>query len=50
MSKGHAMTPDQYADWQSLERYAVRYGFGALTRFEQRKLRQLRALAKEVVR
>lgn len=42
------MTPDQYADWQSLERYVVRYGFAALTRFEQKKLRELRALQRRL--
>lgn len=39
------MSADQYADWQSLERYACRWGMGALTRHERAMLRKLRGLA-----
>lgn len=43
-----AMTDEQYADWQSLERYVIRWGFHALTRFEQKKLRELRELQRRM--
>ncbi len=44
------LTSEQRAQLESLERYAVRWGYSSLTRREQRLLASLRALSWGVAR
>lgn len=44
------LTSEQRATLESLERYAVRWGYSALTRREQRLLASLRAISWGVAR
>jgi hypothetical protein len=44
------LTPDQQATLESLERYAVRWGYHSLTQRERRLLTSLRALSWGVAR